>query len=227
MPDCRLPKLVWQHTWQEGRRQGGQVKMWDAHTQEVAESVGMEEFAAVCDAADSYGAYKKRVSMAVRQRDMQVAQTDALQQSTLARYLPMLGPDVTAVPNTMQPYLAGIGPTVKSRLKLQFRSVTSHSVQAEVNCWQLRQSSEGYCLPHLQDREALNGRHCELAQRATITAQHCANLCMHFTRPRAAAGNHIFSRVAHHHILHRNCRLHKQEQDSLLCSCSSVLRTYQ
>ncbi len=34
--------------------------------------------------------------MAVRERDMQVAQTDALQQSTLARYLPMLGPDVTA-----------------------------------------------------------------------------------------------------------------------------------
>ncbi len=29
--------------------------------------------AAVCDAADSYGAYKKRVSMAVRERDMQVA----------------------------------------------------------------------------------------------------------------------------------------------------------
>ncbi len=32
----------------------------------------------------SYGAYKKQVSMAVRQRDMHVAQTDALQQSTLA-----------------------------------------------------------------------------------------------------------------------------------------------
>ena len=102
--------------------------MWDAHTREVAESVGMKELAAVCDAADSYGAYKKRVSMAVRERDMQVAQTDALQQSTLARYtryLPMLGPDVTAVPNTMQPYLDGIGPTVKSRLKLQFRSGTA------------------------------------------------------------------------------------------------------
>jgi hypothetical protein len=70
-------------------------------------------------------AMKKRVSMAVRERDMQVAQTDALQQSTLARYLPMLGSDVTAVPNTMQPYLAGIGPTVKSRLKLQFRSGTA------------------------------------------------------------------------------------------------------
>jgi hypothetical protein len=79
----------------------------------------------VCDAADSYGAYKKQVSMAVRQRDMHVAQTDALQQSTLARYLPMLGPDFTAVPNTMQPYLAGIGPTMKSRLKLQFRSGTA------------------------------------------------------------------------------------------------------
>ncbi len=52
-----------------------------AHTREVAESVGMEELAAVCDAADSYGAYKKQVSMAVRQRDMHVAQTDALQQS--------------------------------------------------------------------------------------------------------------------------------------------------
>ena len=35
------------------------------HTREVAESVGMEELAAVCDAADSYGAYKKRVSMGV------------------------------------------------------------------------------------------------------------------------------------------------------------------
>ncbi len=59
MPDGRLPKLVWQHNWQEGRRQGGQVKMWDEnpHTREVAESVGMEELAAVCDAADSYGAY--------------------------------------------------------------------------------------------------------------------------------------------------------------------------
>ncbi len=34
----------------------------------------MEELAAVCHAADSYGAYKKRVSMAVRERDMQVAQ---------------------------------------------------------------------------------------------------------------------------------------------------------
>jgi hypothetical protein len=100
MPDCRLPKLVWQHNWQEGRRQGGQVKMWDAHTREVAKSVGMEELAAMCDAADSYGYYKKQVSMAVRQRDMHVAQTDALQQSTLARYLPMLGPYVTAVPNT-------------------------------------------------------------------------------------------------------------------------------
>ncbi len=61
-------------------------KRWDAHTPNVAESVDMEELAAVCDAADSYGAYKKQVSMAVRQRDMQVAQTDALQQSTLARY---------------------------------------------------------------------------------------------------------------------------------------------
>ncbi len=63
--------------------------------------------------------------MAVRQRDMQVVQTLALQQSTLACYLPMLGPDVTAVPNTMQPYLAGIWPTVKSRLKLRFRSGTA------------------------------------------------------------------------------------------------------
>ncbi len=104
----------------------------------------------MCHAADSYGAYKKRVSMAVRERDMQVAQTDALQQLTLARYLPMLGPDVTAVPNTMQPYLAGItgiGPTVKSRLKLQFRSgtaavahrkelVTRHSRRQETECFQ-------------------------------------------------------------------------------------------
>jgi hypothetical protein len=106
--------------------------MWDAHTREVAESVGMEELAAVCDAADSYGAYKRQVSMAVRQRDMHVAQTDALQQSTLARYLPMLGPDVTAVPNTMQPYLAGIGPTVKSRLKL--RSGTAEVSEWDCSC---------------------------------------------------------------------------------------------
>ncbi len=34
--------------------------MWDAHTREVAESVCMEELAVVCDAAESYGAYKKR-----------------------------------------------------------------------------------------------------------------------------------------------------------------------
>jgi hypothetical protein len=80
---------------------------------ELASSIIIGKLAS--DAADSYGAYKKQVSMAVRQRDMQVAQADALQHSTLARYLPMLVPDVTAVPNTMQPYLAGIGPTVKSR----------------------------------------------------------------------------------------------------------------
>ena len=43
------------------------------------------------------------------------------------RHLPimMLGPGITAVPNTMQPYLAGIGPTVMTRLKLQFRSGTA------------------------------------------------------------------------------------------------------
>ncbi len=85
------------------------MKMWDVRTREVAESVGMEDLAAVCDAAGSYGAYKEQASMAVRQRDMQVTQADALLQSTLACYLPMLGP---AVPNTMQPYLAGIGPKV-------------------------------------------------------------------------------------------------------------------
>ncbi len=79
-----LSWMVWQHNWQEGRRQGGQVKMWDGHTREFAKSVGMEELAAVCDSA-----YKKQVSMAVRQRDMHVAQTDALQQSPLARYLPI------------------------------------------------------------------------------------------------------------------------------------------
>jgi hypothetical protein len=71
-----LPKLVWQHNWQEGRRQGGQVKMWDAHTREVAEAVGMEELAAVCHAADSYVAYKKRVSMAVREREAAVSEWD-------------------------------------------------------------------------------------------------------------------------------------------------------
>ena len=125
MPDDRLPKLVWQHNWQEGRRRGGQVKMWDAHTQEVARSVGMEHLADVCADVDSYGAYKKQVSMAVRQRDMQVVQADASAQSTLARYLPMLGSGVTEVPNTMQPYLAGIGPTVRTKLKLQFRSGTA------------------------------------------------------------------------------------------------------
>jgi hypothetical protein len=121
----RLPRLVWQHNWQEGRRQGGQAKMWDAHTQEVARSVGIEHLADACAAVDSYGAYKKQMSMAVRERDMQVVQADALTQSTLARYLPMLGSGVTVVPNTMQPYLAGVGPTVMTRLKLQFRSGTA------------------------------------------------------------------------------------------------------
>ncbi len=69
--------------------------------------------------------YKKQVSIAVRQRDMQVAQAAAQQQSTLARFLPMLGPDVAVVPNGMQPYLASIGPTAKTRLKLQCHSGTA------------------------------------------------------------------------------------------------------
>jgi hypothetical protein len=100
--------------------------------------------------------------MAVRQRDMHVAQTDALQQSTLARYLPMLGPDVTAVPNTMQPYLAGIGPTayselVKSRLKLQFRSgtaVTRHSRRQETV------SSQCPCCGHGDETHQHAALHC-------------------------------------------------------------------
>jgi hypothetical protein len=93
---------------------------------------------------------KKQVSMAVRQRDMHVAQTDALQQSTLARYLlPMLGPDVTDVTAGSAQHIQcsltwlALGlPTVKSRLKLQFRSgntavahrkelVTRHSMRQE------------------------------------------------------------------------------------------------
>jgi len=173
MPDGRLPKLVWQHNWQEGRRQGGQVKMWDAHTREVAESVGMEELAAVCDAADSYGAYKKRVSMAVRERDMQVAQTDALQQSTLARYLPMLGPDVTAVPNTMQPYLAGIGPTVKSRLKLQFRSGTAAVAHRKE-----------LVTRHSRRQETASSQ-CPCCGHGDETHQHAALHCPHYADMRA------------------------------------------
>ncbi len=70
---------------------------------------------------------------------------DALQQSTLARYLPMLGPDVTAVPNAMQPYLAGIGPTVKSRLKLQFRSGTA-AVAHRTRAGHKAQQEAGDCL---------------------------------------------------------------------------------
>jgi len=54
---------------------------------------------------------------------MQTARNDAAVQSTLARYLPMLGPDTCMVPNALQPYLSG--PRVHSRLKLQFRSSTA------------------------------------------------------------------------------------------------------
>jgi len=149
------------------------VKMWDAHTREVAESVGMEELAAVCDAADSYGAYKKRVSMAVRERDMQVAQTDALQQSTLARYLPMLGPDVTAVPNTMQPYLAGIGPTVKSRLKLQFRSGTAAVAHRKE-----------LVTRHSRRQETASSQ-CPCCGHGDETHQHAALHCPHYADMRA------------------------------------------
>ncbi len=63
----------------------------------------------------------------------QVVQADAWlgTESTLVRYLPMLGSGVTAVSNTMQrlPYLAGIGPsTVMTRLKLQFWCGTAAAV---------------------------------------------------------------------------------------------------
>jgi hypothetical protein len=62
---------VWQHA--------------HARLARLAESVGMEELATVCDGVDSYyGAYKKQASMAVLQRDMQVAQADSLQQTPLA-----------------------------------------------------------------------------------------------------------------------------------------------
>jgi hypothetical protein len=155
-------------------------QMWDAHTREVAESVGMEELAAVCDAADSYGAYKKQVkqvSMAVRQRDMHVAlvaQTDALQQSTLARYLrylPMLGPDVTAVPNTMQPYLAGIGPTVKSRLKLQFRSGTAAVAHRKELVTSITRHSR---------RQEIVSSQCPCCGHGDETHQHAALHCPHY-----------------------------------------------
>jgi hypothetical protein len=74
--------------------------------------------------ADSYGTYKKQVSMAARQHGMQAAQAGALLQSipkgcSLSAFL---GSDVPAVPNTVQPYLAGIGPAVRTRPKLQFCS---------------------------------------------------------------------------------------------------------
>jgi hypothetical protein len=147
--------------------------MWDAHTREVAESVGMEEFAAVCDAADSHCAYEKQVSMAVSQRDMQVAQTDALQQSTLARYLPMLGPDVTAWPNTMQPYLASIGPTVKSRLKLQSRSGTA----AVTHCKEL-------VTRHSRRQETASSQ-CPSCGHGDDTHLHAALHCPHYAVMRA------------------------------------------
>ena len=152
------------------------MKMWDAHTKEVARSVGMEHLADACAGVDSYGAYKKQMSMAVRQRDMQVVQADASAQSTLARYLPMLGPGITAVPNTMQPYLAGIGPTVMTRLKLQFRSgtaavahrkelVTRHSRRQEAAAKQCP------CCGHADETHQHAVLHCP--QYATDCASSC------------------------------------------------------
>ncbi len=44
----------------------------------------------------------------------------------------MLGPDVAVVPNSMQPYLASIGPTAKTRLKLQFHSGTDMMLGPDV-----------------------------------------------------------------------------------------------
>ena len=99
--------------------------MWDKHVQEVAASVGISDLPAACDAANgSYASFKKSASTAVRERDMQVVHSAASQQTTLARYLPMLGPDVTKFPNTLQPYLEGAA-TAHTRLKLQFRSSTA------------------------------------------------------------------------------------------------------
>ena len=184
MPAGRLPKLVWQHNWQEGRRQGGQVKMWDAHTEEVAKSVGMEELAVACADADGYGAYKKQVSMAVRKRDMQVAQADALHQSTLARYLPMLGPDATAVPNTMQPYLAGIGPTVKTRLKLlQFRSGTAAVAHRKE-----------LVTRHSRRHQAASSQ-CPCCGHADETHQHVVLHCPHHAAVRAQLHESLMSAV--------------------------------
>jgi hypothetical protein len=47
------------YNWQEGRRQGGQVKMWDRCSHSGGCRVGWHggQLAAVCHAADSYGAY--------------------------------------------------------------------------------------------------------------------------------------------------------------------------
>ena len=151
MPGDRLPKLVWQHNWSEGRRAGGQLKMWHAHTQEVAESVGLSDLAAACQVASSFRCYKKQVSQAVRTRDMQTARNDAAVQSTLARYLPMLGPDTYMVPNALQPYLSG--PRVHNRLKLQFRSSTAavaHSMEllTRHSTRQQHVSNNCPCCPH-------------------------------------------------------------------------------
>ena len=79
--------------------------MWNKHVQEVASTVGFDDLSAVCEAAcGSYASFKKSASAAVRQRDMQMVHNAAAQQTTLARYLHMLGPDVDKFPNTLQPY---------------------------------------------------------------------------------------------------------------------------
>ena len=125
MPSDRLPRQVLEHDWHEGRRRGGQLKMWDKVVNGVATSVGMSDLADACDAAASYASFKQQASMAVRVRDMVLVRKDAEAQSTLTRYLPMLGPEVAAVPNMLQPYLIGIGPNLPARLKMQFRSSTA------------------------------------------------------------------------------------------------------
>ena len=177
MPANRLPKLVWQFDWEEGRRRGGQLKMWDAHTQAVAESVGMSDLEAACSAVNSYQCYKKQVSQAVRKRYMQAAHTDAARQTTLARYLPMLGPGTCMVPNTLQPYLSGPGPTLHTRLKLQFRSSTAAVAHRKE------------LLSRHSTRQQHVSNHCPCCSHDDETHLHFLLHCPHYNPLRAQLSN--------------------------------------
>ena len=172
MPSARLPRQVWQHGWQEGRRRGGQLKMWSKVIDEVATSVGMPDLAGACDAAASYSSFKRQASMAVRVRDMALVRRDAEAQTTLARYLPMLGPAVAAVPNTLQAYLQGVGPCLHSRLKMQFRSGTA----AVAHRKELTTRSSR--------RVDTESSQCPCCTHTDETCQHVVLECPHYTHRR-------------------------------------------